>query len=70
LLYALVGLVIALGALLRFSLYHRHAPVHTAVATSAGGVVTLVPEGLLCWSLSPTRRRPCACRAGACSRSN
>jgi magnesium-transporting ATPase (P-type) len=47
LLYALVGLVIALGGLLGYSLYHRHAPVHTAVATSAAGVVTLVPEGLM-----------------------
>ena len=47
LLYALVGLVIGLGALLGYSLYHRHAPVHTAVATSAAGVVTLVPEGLM-----------------------
>ena len=47
LLYALVGLVVALGALLGYSLYHRHAPVHTAVATSAAGVVTLVPEGLM-----------------------
>jgi cation-transporting P-type ATPase E len=47
LLYALVGLVVILGALLGYSLYHRHAPVHTAVATSAAGVVTLVPEGLM-----------------------
>ena len=47
LLYALVGLVVALGALLGYSLYHRHVPVHTAVATSAAGVVTLVPEGLM-----------------------
>ena len=47
LLYALVGLVIGLGTLLGYSLYHRHAPVHTAVATSAAGVVTLVPEGLM-----------------------
>lgn len=45
LLYALVGLVVGLGALLGYSLYHRHAPVHTAVSTSAAGVVTLVPEG-------------------------
>ena len=37
LLYALVGLVIVLGAVLGYSLYHRHAPVHTAVATSAAG---------------------------------
>ena len=47
LLYALVGLVVALGALLGYSLYHRQAPVHTAVSTSAAGVVTLVPEGLM-----------------------
>jgi P-type E1-E2 ATPase len=47
LLYALVGLVIALGTLLGYSLYHGYAPVHTAVATSAAGVVTLVPEGLM-----------------------
>ena len=47
LLYALVGLVVGLGALLGYSLYHRHAPVHTAVSTSAAGVVTLVPEGLM-----------------------
>ncbi len=37
LLYALVVLVILLGALLGYSLYHRHVPVHTAVATSGGG---------------------------------
>jgi cation-transporting P-type ATPase E len=47
LLYALVALVIALGALLGYSLYHRHAPLHTAVATSAAGVVSLIPEGLV-----------------------
>jgi P-type E1-E2 ATPase len=47
LLYALVGLVVALGTLLGYSLYHRHAPVHTAVSASAAGVVTLVPEGLM-----------------------
>jgi cation-transporting ATPase E/undecaprenyl-diphosphatase len=47
LLYALVGLVLALGALLGYALYHRHAPVQTAVSTSAAGVVTLVPEGLM-----------------------
>ena len=42
-----MGLVVGLGALLGYSLYHRHAPVHTAVSTSAAGVVTLVPEGLM-----------------------
>jgi cation-transporting ATPase E len=47
LLYALVGLVVGLGAILGYSLYHRHVPVHTAVATSSAGVVTLVPEGLM-----------------------
>ncbi len=47
LLYALVALVIALGTLLGYSLYHRHVGVHTAVATSAAGVVSLIPEGLV-----------------------
>ncbi len=47
LLYALVALVVGLGALLGYSLYHRHVPLHTAVATSAAGVVSLIPEGLV-----------------------
>ena len=47
LLYALVGLVVGLGAVLGYSLYHRHVTLHTAVATSAAGVVTLIPEGLM-----------------------
>jgi cation-transporting ATPase E len=47
LLYALVALVVVLGAVLGYSLYHRHVPVHTAVATSAAGVVTMIPEGLM-----------------------
>jgi cation-transporting P-type ATPase E len=47
LLYALTALVLALGALLGYALYHRHAPLHTAVATSAAGVVSLIPEGLV-----------------------
>jgi P-type E1-E2 ATPase len=47
LLYVLVGLVVGLGAILGYSLYHRHVAVDTAVATSAAGVVTLVPEGLM-----------------------
>ncbi len=33
--------------MLGYSLYHRHVPVHTAVATSAAGVVSLIPEGLV-----------------------
>ena len=47
LLYALVAFVVGLGAVLGYSLYHRHVAVHTAVATSTAGVVTLVPEGLM-----------------------
>ncbi len=47
LLYALVALVVLLGALLGFSLYHRHVGAHEAVATSAAGVVSLVPEGII-----------------------
>jgi cation-transporting ATPase E len=47
LLYALVGLVVLLGALLGFSLHHRHAGLHEAVATSTAGVVSLIPEGLM-----------------------
>jgi cation-transporting P-type ATPase E len=47
LLYALVGLVVLLGALLGFSLRHRHASLHEAVATSTAGVVSLIPEGLM-----------------------
>jgi cation-transporting P-type ATPase E len=47
LLYALVALVVGLGLLLGYSLYHRHVGVHTAVATSVAGVVSLIPEGLV-----------------------
>jgi cation-transporting ATPase E/undecaprenyl-diphosphatase len=47
LLYALVAFVVALGALLGYSLYHRHVSAHAAVSTSAAGVVSLIPEGLV-----------------------
>ena len=47
LLYALVALVVVLGGVLGYSLYHRHVTVETAVATSAAGVVTMIPEGLM-----------------------
>jgi cation-transporting P-type ATPase E len=47
LLYALVCMVILLGALLGYSLHHRHAHLHEAVATSTAGVVSLIPEGLI-----------------------
>jgi cation-transporting ATPase E len=47
LLYSLLGLVVILGALLGYSLHHRHASLHEAVATSTAGVVALIPEGLM-----------------------
>ena len=47
LLYALVVLVVGLGALLGFSLAHRHVHLHTAVSTASAGVVSLIPEGLV-----------------------
>ena len=47
LLYAMVALVVLLGGLLGYALWHRDASVHEAVATSAAGVVSLVPEGLI-----------------------
>jgi cation-transporting P-type ATPase E len=42
-----VAIVLGLGGVLAYSLHHRRVPVHTAVATSAAGVVALVPEGLM-----------------------
>jgi cation-transporting ATPase E len=47
LLYVLVALVVGLGAVLGFALAHRHVAIDEAVATSAAGVVSLVPEGLV-----------------------
>ena len=47
LLYGLVALMLGLGAILGYSLYHRHVHLHAAVATSTAGIVTLVPEGLM-----------------------
>lgn len=47
LLYALIMLVLLLGAVLGYSLYHRHASLRTAVSTSSAGVVSLIPEGLM-----------------------
>jgi cation-transporting ATPase E len=47
LLYALVALVVGLGAVLGYSLYHRHVSIRTAVSTSSAGVVSLIPEGLM-----------------------
>ncbi len=47
LLYGLLALMVVLGAVLGYSLYHRHVAVHEAVSTSVAGVVSLVPEGLI-----------------------
>jgi cation-transporting ATPase E len=47
LLMVLVGAVVVLGGLLGYSLWHRDAGVHEAVATSTAGVVSLIPEGLV-----------------------
>ncbi len=47
LLYVLVALVLGLGALLAFSLHHRHVRMHPAVASSTAGVVSMIPEGLM-----------------------
>jgi cation-transporting ATPase E len=46
-LYATVGLVLGLGTVLGYSLHHRAVSLHTAVATSTAGVVTLIPDGLM-----------------------
>src|SRR5581483_6841296 len=45
LLFVLVGVLVPLGVVLGYALWHRHAPLHTAVPTSVAAVVTLVPEG-------------------------
>ncbi len=47
LLYGLLAVMILLGAVLGYSLYHRHVARHEAVATSVAGVVSLIPEGLM-----------------------
>src|SRR5581483_11810755 len=47
LLLVLVGVLIPLGLLLGYALWHRHTPLHTAVPTAVAAVVTLVPEGLI-----------------------
>jgi cation-transporting P-type ATPase E len=47
LLFVLVGAMVPLGVALGYALWHRHAPLHTAVPTSVAAVVTLVPEGLI-----------------------
>jgi cation-transporting ATPase E len=47
LLFALVGLIIPLGALLGYALWERRTPIRDAVPTTVAAVVTLVPEGLI-----------------------
>ena len=47
LLFVLVAVLIPLGAVLGYALWHRHAAVGTAVPTSVAAVVTLIPEGLI-----------------------
>jgi P-type E1-E2 ATPase len=47
LLLALVAVMAPLGVMLGYALWHRHAPLETAIPTSVAAVVTLVPEGLI-----------------------
>jgi magnesium-transporting ATPase (P-type) len=47
LLLSLVGLVVVLGGVLGYALWHRQADRSEAVETAAAGVVSLVPEGLV-----------------------
>jgi cation-transporting P-type ATPase E len=47
LLFVLVGVMLPLGLVLGYALWHRHAPLRTAVPTSVAAAVTLVPEGLI-----------------------
>ncbi len=47
LLLVLVGAMVPLGAMLGYSLYHRHVPMRAAISTATAAVVTLVPEGLI-----------------------
>ncbi|HZR91977.1 MAG TPA: HAD-IC family P-type ATPase [Gaiellaceae bacterium] len=47
LLLALVAMMIPLGLVLGYALWHRQTPLHTAVPTAVAAVVTLVPEGLI-----------------------
>jgi cation-transporting ATPase E len=47
LLFVLVAVMVPLGVVLGYALWHRDAALHTAVPTSVAAVVTLVPEGLI-----------------------
>jgi cation-transporting P-type ATPase E len=47
LLFVLVAVLVPLGVILGYALWHRHAALSTAVPTSVAAVVTLIPEGLI-----------------------
>jgi P-type E1-E2 ATPase len=47
LLLLLVTVMVPLGVVLGYALWHRRTPLHTAVPTSVAAIVTLVPEGLI-----------------------
>ncbi len=47
LLLTLVAIMVPLGLVLGYALYHRHTKVGDAVPTAVAAVVTLVPEGLI-----------------------
>jgi cation-transporting ATPase E len=47
LLFALLALIVPLGALTGFALWERDTPLHQAMPTAVASVVTLVPEGLI-----------------------
>jgi cation-transporting ATPase E len=47
LLFVLVAVLVPLGVVLGYALWHRHAGMSTAVPTSVAAVVTLIPEGLI-----------------------
>lgn len=47
LLFVLVAVLVPLGVILGYALWHRHAAAGTAVPTAVAAVVTLIPEGLI-----------------------
>ncbi len=47
LLFVLLAVMIPLGLLVGFGLWHRHVSLHSAVPTAVASVVTLIPEGLV-----------------------
>jgi cation-transporting P-type ATPase E len=47
LLFVLVAVLVPLGVILGYALWHRHAAVSSAVPTAVAAVVTLIPEGLI-----------------------